>query len=582
MTILKEDISKRIWDSKYRYRYRGTIIDQTLEDTWERVAIAVASAEKRTNRHHWQQQFLEILNNFRFLPGGRILAGAGTKHCVTLFNCFVIPVVEDSLEGIFTALKEGALTLQHGGGIGYDFSCLRPRGALVKKTDAQASGPVSYMRIWDSMCKVMVSSGSRRGAMMGVLHCSHPDIEEFIEAKADRSQLRHFNVSVLVSDAFMMAVKNNDDWPLLFPIATENLSQCKPSNGIIMQPWLSHRKPIPCQVYRYVKARKLWERIIKAAYGYSEPGVLFEDTINRMNNLWYREWIHATNPCGEIPLPDYASCNLGSINLTQFVRNSFEAKAELDWQGIEKTVQVASRFLDNVIDISRYPLSPQRKEARATRRIGLGICGLADTFVMLGIRYGSKESIALARQIMQLIAESSWSSSIALAKEKGVFPLCDTKRYLQGVFVKSLPPELRRDIKKFGIRNSHHNAIAPTGTISLLANNISSGIEPIFARQYERSIRLPNGEHENFQVVTYALRLWQQMHKTETLPSAWVDSGSLQPREHLLIQSAMQQHVDNAISKTINIPENFPFKALTRNIYECLCTWSQGLHYLSP
>jgi ribonucleoside-diphosphate reductase alpha chain len=534
MTFFQEPVSEKIWDLKYRYRLQNKIIDQNLEATWQRVAKAISSKEK--NKSLWQKNFYSILENFHFLPGGRILAGAGTKHTVTLFNCFVMPV-SDSLKDIFNALKEGALTLQEGGGIGYDFSVLRPRGSPVTHSGTIASGPVSFMRIWDAMCATMVSTGARRGAMMGVLRCDHPDIEEFIAAKLDPHELRHFNVSVMVSDAFMQAVKKNQHWELIF-------------SGV---------------VYKKIKARALWEKIIKSAYDVAEPGVLFEDTINHQNNLWYREKISATNPCGEIPLPSYGACNLGSINLTQFVKNPYQNNVSVDWKALENTVEIATRFLDNVIDVSKYPLNQQKIQAISTRRMGLGLTGLADFFVMQNIRYGSEASLKLASRVMKLISETTWLTSIELAKERGSFAFFNKKKYLAGIFVKHLPEEIKKNILKKGMRNSHHNTIAPTGTISLLANNVSNGIEPVFGENYQRHIRDAENNLVTVSVTDYALRAWLRFSKNlqkNGLPSAWIDTRTLSPSDHLHMQAAVQPFIDNAISKTINIPENFPFEKL--------------------
>lgn len=556
MSIFEEAVSEHIWDNKYRYRFQHNIIDHTIEDTWQRVARAAATAEAKNQQSYWAKQFYDILQGFHFLPGGRILAGAGTQHAVTLFNCFVMPILEDSIHGIFDALKEGALTLQQGGGVGYDFSLLRPRGFSVQ-TGSTASGPVSFMHIWDAMCATMLSTGARRGAMMAVLRCDHPDIEEFITAKAVTNALRHFNVSVLVTDQFMQAVENDSEWELVFP-----LEGTTTASEIIHRHWSGSRHVVACQVVRRIKARELWHKITRSAYDYAEPGVLFEDTINLKNNLWYREWISATNPCGEIPLPVYGACNLGALNLTQFVHNPFTEHAAIDWVKLETTSAIATRFLDNIIEVSHYPLKMQQQEAYATRRIGLGITGLADLFVMLNIRYGSASSLALAGDIMQRISSVTWHSSIELAKERGSFPLLQTEKYLEGHFVRELPAEIQRDIEKYGIRNSHHNTIAPTGTISLLANNVSNGLEPIFSPYYERVIRKPDGSEEKFLVMDYVVRQWRNQHKDIELPPAWCDSQALTPEEHLQIQAAVQPYIDNAISKTINLPENFPFEKL--------------------
>lgn len=555
MNILREQISTIVWDIKYRYRQDSTIIDQSITDTWERVAKAIAKAEKSEQRSHWQKSFYGILEDFRFLPGGRIIAGAGTRHKVTLFNCFVMNIGEDSLKGIFQGLLEGALTLQQGGGVGYDFSVLRPLGDLIKKTGLTTSGPVSFMRIWDTTCNILLSTGARRGAMMAVLRCDHPDIEQFITAKEDPHELRHFNVSVMVSDAFMQAVKKDADWPLVFPIENRHIGE----KEIVYRQWGNSLQPVPCKIYRIIKARELWNKIIHSAHSYAEPGVLFSDTINRMNNLWYSERINATNPCGEIPLPAYGACNLGAINLTKFIHSPFSPQAQIDWTGIEETVRIATRFQDNIIDVSNYPIRPQREQAMGTRRIGLGLTGLADAFVMLGIRYGSEEAIALAGKMMKKIAEVTWMTSIELAREKGKFPFYEPA-YLAGEFVKTLDEPIRLALAKHGIRNSHHNTIAPTGTISLLANNVSNGIEPIFKAEYDRHVRGIE-KTMTFRVKDYALQCWQQAGK-DGLPPAWIDAHSLSPEAHLKVQGAMQPYIDNAISKTINIPVDFPFEKL--------------------
>jgi len=557
MNILIEPISALIWDTKYRYRWQGKVLDQNISDTWQRVAKAIAAAEKTpAERQYWQAAFYRILENFQFLPGGRIQAGAGTKQKVTLFNCFVMDIKEDSLSGIFEALKEGALTLQQGGGVGYDFSVLRPEGDQVKKTGVAAAGPVAFMHIWDSMCKVLLSTGARRGAMMGVLRCDHPDILQFVEAKRDAQALRHFNVSVMVSDAFMQAVKDDAEWPLIFPIK-EKISDAE----IINCQWGDALEKIPCRVYKRIKARALWEKIIRSAYDYAEPGVLFSDTINRSNNLWYREHINATNPCAEIPLPAYGACNLGSLNLTQFVIAPFSSQAKMNWQGITDTVRIATRFLDNVIDVARFPLKIQQQMVQGARRIGLGFTGLGDALVMLGLQYGSEKAAAVASEIMRCIAKATWEASIQLAEEKGKFPFYENK-YLDGEFVQTLDQTLRNEIAKYGIRNSHHNTVAPTGTTSLLANNISNGIEPIFNAEYERHVRGEKDEILTLRVRDYAYRLWREQHADNSLPPAWIDASQLTPAEHLRMQKAVQPYIDNAISKTINLPKDFPFENL--------------------
>lgn len=558
MDVFQQPISAYIWDVKYRYRQDLKLMDKTIEQTWHRVAKAVSRAEKKEERSAWQKKFYAILEDFVFLPGGRILAGAGTKHDVTLFNCFVMPIAEDSLHGIFDAVKEAAFTLQQGGGVGYDFSVLRPKGFPVAHTGSVASGPVSFMRIWNAMCATMQSTGARRGAMMGVLRCDHPDIEAFIAAKRDPHELRHFNVSVLVTDDFMRAVEEDLDWELVFPAAVGELSQ-----GMERR-WSGSAKPVPCHVLRTLKARDLWRQMMQSAFDAAEPGILFEDTINRQNNLWYREWISATNPCGEIPLPGYGACNLGSVNITQFVVNPFGKNASVNWKKLEEVVTIATRFLDNVIDISRYPLPMQKHEAFATRRIGLGITGLADALVMLGLRYGSPESLLLAGQVMKIIAETTWRTSIELAKERGAFPVFAKEDYVNGHFVARLPPDIKKAIANHGVRHSHHNTIAPTGTISLLANNVSNGIEPIFSAEYQRTVRSVSGELHAFSVKDYAVKSWRDIKKDQSLPPAWTDVSLLTPDDHLQMQAALQPYIDNAISKTINIPENYPFDKISQ------------------
>ena len=548
-------IAQHIWDSKYRYREHGVVVDASIFDTWNRVAQELAAQEK--NQAYWQARFFDILRNFKFLPGGRIQAGAGTEHRVTLFNCFVMGTIPDAMDGIFDALKEGALTMQQGGGVGYDFSTLRPRGMQADGVGAVASGPVSFMRIWDSMCATILSTGARRGAMMGTLRCDHPDIEEFIAAKQKRGQLRHFNISVLVSDALMEAVKNDTEWPLVFPAA----SACS-NEEIVLRSWPGYQNPVPCKIYKRIRARALWQKIMRASYDSAEPGVLFIDRINHLNNLYYCETIRATNPCGEVPLPPYGACNLGSVNLTQFVREPFTTQAQLDWNGIRMTAGTAVRLLDNVIDISHFPLPAQAGQARNSRRIGLGMTGLADALLMLHIRYGSNEAMQIAQQVMQCICYAAYQSSIEIAWEKGAFPLFDREKYLAGAFVQTLPEPIRNDIAQQGIRNSHLTAIAPAGTISLLANNISSGLEPVFDSCYTRKILNLDGSYSTYPITDYAVALWRKNRQCDDLPPAFVNAHTLSPVEHIHMQAAVQPYVDYAISKTINIPADYSFDVL--------------------
>ncbi len=553
-------IARLIWDTRYRYRDGTNVHDQDVTDTWRRLARALASVEAR-DREHWQTAFYRLLEDFRFLPGGRIMAGAGTGRRVTLFNCFVMGTIEDSMEGIFTALKEGALTMQQGGGVGYDFSTLRPQGSRAWSVGGIASGPVSFMRIWDSMCATLLSTGARRGAMMATLRCDHPDIMAFIEAKREPGELRHFNLSVLVSDGFMEALRDDAEWALVFPVA--QLEEPPPGSrkAVVERDWPGYAAPVPCRVISTLPARELWQRVMRASYEYAEPGVLFIDRINRWNNLWYRERINATNPCGEIPLPPYGACDLGSLNLTAFVVQPFSDDARMDLSGLAQATAVAVRALDNVIDASRFPLESQRQAVLQTRRIGLGVTGLGDALIMLGIRYGTAQSFAIAAELMQTLCHAAYRTSVQLAGEKGCFPGFEAAKYLQAPFVEALPDDIRAGIASSGIRNSHLVAIAPTGTISLLANNVSSGLEPVFEARYRRRIRQLDGSMHEHEVSDYACYLWRGRHGSDDLPPAFVDARALEPAVHLRMQAAIQPYVDNAISKTINIPQQFDFAA---------------------
>jgi ribonucleoside-diphosphate reductase alpha chain len=932
------DIARHIWDAKYRYRDADRVYDQTIEDTWRRIAQALASVEA-SKQAQWTDRFYAALEDFKFLPGGRIQAGAGTSRRVTLFNCFVMGIIEDSMDGIFDGLKQGALTMQQGGGVGYDFSTLRPRGFPARTTGTVASGPVSFMRIWDSMCATLLSTGARRGAMMATLRCDHPDIEEYISAKQDPRELRHFNLSVQVSDAFMEAVQHDMDWALAFP--ADELGDHLAEGESVQRRWTGKSAATPCRVLKRVRARDLWDKIMRATYDYAEPGVLFVDRINRLNNLWYREHITATNPCvtadtwvhtadgprqvkeligrsfaalvngkaypvsakgffstgrksifrlttregyevrltrnhpvlkvtqrtrwrlqtvwtaagdvragdqvvihdhrggnlwsgpygenegyllglligdgtfsenqaqlcawpraaaahgsgassgveaimksvetittamphrrdyrgwrlswsgefyylrlasltrlaaelgvypgrktitpeiercsgsfykgflrglfdadgsiqgtqrkgvsvrlaqsdevlltavqrmllrlgiasklyinrrsagarllpdgrggrrafacradheltisgdnlvyfnetigftdgdksarlrsalgaykrsfnrerflvtvtaiakdgtenvydvevpgtnafdangfyvhncGELPLPPYGACDLGAINLTRFVREPFTADAHLDLAGVRETAMIATRMMDNVIDLSQFPLPQQAEQARGVRRLGLGLTGLADALIMLGLNYADQEARTLAAGVMQTICHTAYQTSIALAAEKGSFPWLDRDKHLQGDFIHTLPEDIRAGIAHRGIRNSHLTTIAPTGTISLLANNVSSGIEPVYDFAYTRRVLEVDGRYVPYGLTDYAYALWQEL-RGNPLPPYFVDAGTLAPIAHLDMQAALQPYVDSAISKTINIPEHYPFDDF-RSLYE--------------
>ncbi len=526
-------ISSQIWDAKYRFKTAdGTPTDLTIEDSWRRVARALAAAEAQPDL--WEQPFYEALQDFRFLPAGRILSGAGTDRRVTLFNCFVMGDIEDDLASIFTHLREAALTMQQGGGIGYDFSSLRPKGAPVKGVGADASGPLSFMDVWDAMCRTIMSAGARRGAMMATMRCDHPDIEDFIAAKREAGRLRNFNLSVLATDPFMAAVEADAEWPLVF-------------GG---------------RVYKTIRAKGLFDSMTRATYDYAEPGVLFIDRINARNNLYYCETIRSTNPCAEQPLPPYGACLLGSINLARLVQHPFTPQARMDHAQLDGLVGVAIRMMDNTIDVSGFPLEAQQHEAKAKRRIGLGMTGLADALMMCGVRYGSVEAAALAEDWARRINRAAYVASAKLAGEKGAFPLFDREPYLAGQTVQELDGDVRALIAQHGIRNALLTSVAPTGTISLVADNVSSGIEPVFALAYTRKVLQPDGTRTEEEVSDYALRRFRaQFGEDAALPDYFVTAQDLTPAEHVRMQAAVQRHVDSAISKTVNVPEDISFEA---------------------
>jgi ribonucleoside-diphosphate reductase alpha chain len=547
---LDTPIARHIWDQRYRDEARET----SIADTWRRIADTVAGTE-RTERAAWRDRFAAILHDFQFLPAGRIQAGSGVRQRVSLFNCFVMGLIEDSIDGIFRALREGALTMQQGGGVGYDFSTLRPSGSHAHGSAGVASGPVSFMDVWDAMCGTIQSTGARRGAMMATLRIDHPDIDAFITAKQRAGRLRHFNLSVQVSDAFMQALASDADWPLMFPAAGLD-----GTGELLTRDWPGASGPVPCRVARRVSARHLWDRLLHASYAHGEPGVLFIDRINRMNNLWYCERISATNPCGEVPLPPFGACDLGSINLTRLIREPFTPNARFDQERLLEIIPCAVRLLDDVIDVSRFPLRRQRAATMRARRIGLGVTGLADALIMLGLHYDSDAARDFASATMRAICQAAYRASIALAREKGSFPAFDRDRYLAGPFIAALPADIRDGIAREGIRNSHLTAIAPTGTISLLAGDVSSGIEPIFAPDQRRTVLDRTGRPQSFHLTDYAVRLWREANgRTDGAPPDAVAAADLSIEAHLDMQAALQAHVDNAISKTIHVPANCDF-----------------------
>ena len=538
MTAFAAPIAEAVWAMKYRFDTDGSV-----EDTWRRIARALAETE--ADPEAWAPRFEAALRDFRFLPAGRIVAGAGTGRDVTLFNCFVMGTIPDDMGGIFDALREAALTLQRGGGIGYDFSTLRPLGAPVAGMGSDASGPLSFMDVWDSMCRTIMSAGSRRGAMMATLRCDHPDIEAFVAAKAEPGRLTNFNLSVLVTDAFMAAVEADGDWPLVFGGET----------------------------HRTVRARALWDAITRATYDHAEPGVIFIDRINALNNLGYCETIRATNPCGEQPLPPYGACLLGSINLARLVDDPFGEAAALDEAALDDLVATAVRMMDDVVDASRFPLAAQAEEARAKRRIGLGVTGLADALAMTGLRYGSDAAVAATEAWLRRIANAAYRASARLAAEKGAFPLYDRDAILAAPMVAKLDDDVRALIAEHGLRNALLTSIAPTGTISLLAGNVSSGIEPIFATAYTRKVLQPDGTRTEETVEDYAVALWRARHGEAPLPDHVVTAQDLAPEDHVRMQAAAQAWVDSSISKTINVPEDIPFDAF-KDVYRM--AWETG------
>jgi ribonucleoside-diphosphate reductase alpha chain len=547
-------LAEEIWTAKYRFNTDRGESDSSFAETAGRVARAAAAAEAPELRRLWEERFRDAIVDFRFIPAGRVLAGAGTERSVTLFNCFVMGTIPDSLEGIFEHLKEAALTMQQGGGVGMDFSTIRPSGSPVRGVAADASGPLTFMDCWDSMCRTVHSAGQRRGAMMGCLRIDHPDIEAFVDAKRDPVRFRNFNLSVLVPDAFMAALGSDADWPLVFGGET----------------------------VRTVRARELWERLMRSTYDVAEPGVIFVDRVNAANNLAHCETISASNPCGEQMLPPYGACLLGSINLARLVDRPFESEAALDEKELGELTRTSVRMLDNVIDISRYPLAEQESEAKAKRRIGLGITGLADALLFCGVAYGSSEAVALTRRWLGTIKREAYRVSAELAGEKGAFPLYD-RCMLERPNLLSLDEDIRALIAEHGLRNGCLTSIAPTGTTSLLAGNVSSGIEPVFAYSYTRKIRQADGSTREEQVEDYAMRVWRELKgDTPPPPELFVSAQTLSPSDHLTMQAAAQALIDSSISKTVNCPEDIGFDAFADIYVEGYHLGCKGLTTYRP
>lgn len=526
-------LAEFVWRTRYRGVDAGGAPELSPADTFARVSRALSAAER--DAAGWRARFEGVLAGFRFVPGGRILAAAGGAACRTMLNCFVMGVVEDAPEPMFAALAEGARTLQQGGGIGWDFSTLRPRG--VESGARVAPGPVACLELWDAACRTVTAGQARGGAMMGSLSASHPDIAEFVRAKSRPGALERFNLSVQLPDSFLRAVAEDSTWALSFP----TVGPAGEQGG---------------QVVRQVRARALEQLICTSMLEWSEPGVLFVDTINRENNLWWRERLTTTNPCGEVPLPPYGACDLGSVNLASLVLEPFGRGARLDLESLDAIARVAVRLLDNVLDATPFPLERQREQALQTRRIGLGITGLADALAMLGLRYDCDQARALAAAVVERLKIAAYETSIGIAAEKGVFPAFDRERYLAGRFVGRLPGRIRDRIARDGIRNSHLLAIAPTGSISLLAGNVSPGIEPIMALRQSRRVTDPDGGFREFEVED---RAWSVFSAAGggAVPAALVPASEIGAAAQFDMQSALQPHVDGAISKTVLLPESF-------------------------
>ena len=607
-----------IWDKKYRLKTKqGEPVDTSIDHTYQRVARALADAEATPEKQkYWYERFLWALRRGA-IPAGRVTSNAGAlehKPATSTINCTVSGTIEDSMDAILEKVHEAGLTLKAGCGIGYEFSTLRPRGAYVSGAGAYTSGPMSFMDIYDKMCFTVSSAGGRRGAQMGTFDVAHPDAKDFIRAKREDGRLRQFNLSLLITDSFMQAVEIDADWPLLFPVNLKEKHEVALDDPaqVIWREWPTHKNYvtrddglIACKIYGHIRAKHLWDMIMASTYDYAEPGFILIDRVNEMNNNWWCENIRATNPCGEQPLPPYGSCLLGSVNLTTFVRDPFGPKARFDWDEYKEVVRVFTRMLDNVVEINGLPLPQQRDEILRKRRHGMGFLGLGSTITMLKMRYGSKESCEFTEQVARDMALAGWEVALSLAQEKGAAPImiedfdvtaemlrkrpqmaadgyqigdnvpgrllhAKYSRYMQRVA--EIAPELVAELGETGARFSHHSSIAPTGTISLsLANNASNGIEPSFAHHYSRNvIREGKKSKEKVEVYSYELLAYRELINAEAmplsdkpeqkLPDYFVSADDISPKEHVDIQAAAQIWVDSSISKTANVPTDYPYE----------------------
>ena len=631
--IKYQDASLDIWDKKYRLKAKdGTIIDKRLDDTYQRVARALAEVEPTESRQHWYEEFLWALRHGA-IPAGRITSNAGAlehKPATSTINCTVSGIIHDSMNDILEKVHEAGLTLKAGCGIGYEFSTLRPKGAYVSGAGAYTSGPLSFMDIYDKMCFTVSSAGGRRGAQMATFDVGHPDVMDFIRAKREDGRLRQFNLSLLITDEFMKAVEENADWQLAFPITEKECQDdgldINTSDEIVWREWPIHEGYVvnaeglvASKVYKTIKAHRLWDMIMTSTYDFAEPGFILIDKVNEMNNNWFCENIRATNPCGEQPLPPYGSCLLGSINLTRFVHNPFTEQAYFDWEEFDKTVSIFTRMLDNVVEINGLPLEGQRNEIMSKRRHGMGFLGLGSTVTMLRMKYGSKASVEFTERVSKELAMTGWRAALELAKEKGPAPIMEQdfevtaemlrkrpemkrdgykpgdkvkgkvlhakySRYMQQVAAED--PALGEQLAKVGARFTHHSSIAPTGTISLsLANNASNGIEPSFAHHYARNvIREGKKSKEKVDVFSFELLAYRQLvnekampysqEEDEKLPDYFITAEDIKPKEHVDIQAASQKWIDSSISKTANVPTEFPFEDF-KDIYTY--AYHQGL-----